>query len=639
MASLRRNPQMVKLWRSLNAHPKLVAAAAVLAACLYVAPHLDKGWIPHDEGQLGQAAERALAGELPHRDFDDMYTGGLTLLNALAFRWFGVDSLSLRWMLGLWFVPTIAAFHYLASRAAPPVIAAAATLLAAMVSLPVYSAPMPSWYNLFLAILGTAALIRHVETDRARWIFAAGLCGGLSLLFKITGLFFIAASLLALVYREQVAAKPQAADCATPKLAWYSWLTAGALALFGALGLAFLRSSAPEMNLLHFTLPLAALAAYLIYEEFRVDRGLSWPRFARLAANVLLLGVGVALPVLGLVGYYARADALPALYEGVFVLPRMRTENGAFPLPGIGALLASVAFASVLAMGLRPATEGRRKFESRVLIACAAVLALSGTQVGFFLGFQALRNLTPVLLVLGLAMLLQADRLQLDVCTRQRIFIAGATAALCSLVQYPHAYGIYFFYAAPLVALAALYIAAYQPWPLRRALAGLLVFALVFAALRLNGPDPHANVAWLGRVRAMEPMGLIRCSLEVPAEEAEAHRELVATIQAHSTTGASILATPDCPEVYFLANRTNPAGVFYEFFRPDWLACPEDLCALVREHDVDVVVVSGYPCFSPRPNAELVAAVEQRFPHMQPVMMTVSANGRQIERFRVYWRD
>jgi hypothetical protein len=308
-------------------------------------------------------------------------------------------------------------------------------------------------------------------------------------------------------------------------------------------------------------------------------------------------------------------------------------------LPGMAALLASVAMASVLAIGLRPAIRARRRFEIGFLIACGAVLALSGTQLGFFLGFQSLRNLTPVLIVLALVMLVQANRLQFDERKQQFLFIAAASAALCSLVQYPHAYGIYFFYAAPLVALAALYVAAYQPWPSRRALAGMLVFAIAFAALRLNGPDPHANVAWLGRVRAMEPMGLARCSLQAPAEEAAAYRELVATIHAHTSTGASILATPDCPEVYFLANRPNPAGVFYEFFRPEWLTCPDDLCTLVREHDVNVVVVSGYPCFSPRPDADLLAAIEDRYPHSRPVMMTVGAGGRQIERFRVYWRD
>ncbi|MEM7349697.1 MAG: hypothetical protein AAF657_02750, partial [Acidobacteriota bacterium] len=37
----------------------------------YLATLADEGWIPHDEGMLGQCAERLLQGELPHRDFDE----------------------------------------------------------------------------------------------------------------------------------------------------------------------------------------------------------------------------------------------------------------------------------------------------------------------------------------------------------------------------------------------------------------------------------------------------------------------------------------------------------------------------------------------------------------------------------------
>jgi len=51
---------------------------------------VNRGWVPHDEGLLGQSAERLLAGQLPHRDFDEVYTGGLSYLHALAFEVGGV---------------------------------------------------------------------------------------------------------------------------------------------------------------------------------------------------------------------------------------------------------------------------------------------------------------------------------------------------------------------------------------------------------------------------------------------------------------------------------------------------------------------------------------------------------------------
>src|SRR6266481_2509545 len=81
----------------------------------YMATHLKRGWVPHDEGTLGQSAERVLNGELPHRDFDD-YTGGLTFVHALAFRALGINSGSMRIVLFVFFVPWVPAVFYVASR-------------------------------------------------------------------------------------------------------------------------------------------------------------------------------------------------------------------------------------------------------------------------------------------------------------------------------------------------------------------------------------------------------------------------------------------------------------------------------------------------------------------------------------------
>ena len=70
----------------------------------YVGIQIDSGWVPDDEGTLAQSAERVLAGELPHRDFDEVYTGGLSYLNVLAFQVLGVNLLSLRLVLLVFFL-------------------------------------------------------------------------------------------------------------------------------------------------------------------------------------------------------------------------------------------------------------------------------------------------------------------------------------------------------------------------------------------------------------------------------------------------------------------------------------------------------------------------------------------------------
>jgi len=51
----------------------------IAVSTLLLTAHLRRGWIPHDEGGLGESAEWVLEGGLPHRDFDELYTGYRTL--------------------------------------------------------------------------------------------------------------------------------------------------------------------------------------------------------------------------------------------------------------------------------------------------------------------------------------------------------------------------------------------------------------------------------------------------------------------------------------------------------------------------------------------------------------------------------
>jgi hypothetical protein len=62
----------------------LVAVAVVvsLVSAVYVWRGLDRGWWPEDKGTLAEPAARILEGQLPHRDFVDAYTGGLSYLHA-----------------------------------------------------------------------------------------------------------------------------------------------------------------------------------------------------------------------------------------------------------------------------------------------------------------------------------------------------------------------------------------------------------------------------------------------------------------------------------------------------------------------------------------------------------------------------
>jgi hypothetical protein len=82
-----------------------------------------------------------------------------------------------------------------------------------------------------------------------------------------------------------------------------------------------------------------------------------------------------------------------------------------------------------------------------------------------------------------------------------------------------------------------------------------------------------------------------RCGLQVERSLGEAYERLITEIHARTYDGEAILAGPDCPEVYFLAERQNPTRLFYDFFRPELLSTAEDLNALADAAGIRLVVV------------------------------------------------
>src|SRR6202166_4627353 len=92
----------------------LIPLLVWLACAAYMGMNLKRGWVPWDEGILGQSAERVLNGEIPHKDFNDAYTGGLSYLDAFIFRLFGINLLYLRNFLFACFILWVPAVYSLA---------------------------------------------------------------------------------------------------------------------------------------------------------------------------------------------------------------------------------------------------------------------------------------------------------------------------------------------------------------------------------------------------------------------------------------------------------------------------------------------------------------------------------------------
>ena len=106
------------------------------------------------------------------------------------------ESRFLRIPLGLGFAAWLPAVWLIARRFALPAVAVLATVMAATLSVLTYPAAMPTWFALFIVTWGLWALLAYVGGRGSRWLLAVGTCVGVAVLFKVVGLYFLAAALL-----------------------------------------------------------------------------------------------------------------------------------------------------------------------------------------------------------------------------------------------------------------------------------------------------------------------------------------------------------------------------------------------------------------------------------------------------------
>ncbi|HSY82666.1 MAG TPA: hypothetical protein VK807_12930 [Gemmatimonadaceae bacterium] len=582
---------------------------AWVACGVYLASRLAYGWNPHDEGLLAQTALRVLGGELPHRDFDDAYTGGLAIYHAGVFRLLGTSLISLRVALLAAYLAWLPVVYWIAlqlsvwrsaepsagqptSRAARSAAstrggAAAATFVMAIVaawSVPNRVAAMPSWYNLFLATAGAAALMKFIETRRVAWLVTAGVAGGLSVLVKLTGLAYIAAALLVLVWDERGKATTSRA---------YSWfVTVSLVGFVAALSRAVARipGASPQW---HFVVPAAALSALLLWREWR---GPPTGSIGRLAGRTAIFGGGIAAPIVVFLVPYVMSASVPALVHGALIAPGQRLAF-AMALPqSLRTLWTVIPWVVALVPWRRP-SRATVVVVGLVLAALLAVATHGGA--AYAAVWTSIRHVAPVLVIAGVIAVARGAR------SSGEFWVVLCMTALTGLVQFPYAGSDYFSYFAAFPILCAFgLVSGTVP-----ALVG--AFFLGFALLCTNPVKFRIN----GERIPDDQMPSVKLDgLVVGATEARQYQSIIALVRAHSPEGGYVYAAPDLPEISVLTDRKNPTRVIYDFLDDPNGHDARVLSALAEKH-VDVIVVGGYPGGFSRPiDQVLMTALEDQYP-------------------------
>jgi hypothetical protein len=588
---------------------------------------LKRGWIPHDEGALGQSAERVLQGEIPHRDFDEIYTGGLDYLNAAAFRLLGTNLVSMRYMVYLFFLAWVPAVFYVAARFVSPPLAGAVALLAVAWSLPNYAAAMPSWYNLFFATFGLAAILRYIEDENRAWLFAAGLCGGISFLFKLSGMYFVAGAILFLFFREQLAntAKPTSRT----ENFWFRAFLIASVFSYEALVLAIVVKSLSATALLYFFVPVFTIGAAILWQEFR-GAGNRGQRFAFLFRELAAFGVGVALPIAIFLVPYFLAGGLRAFVRGVFVLPARRfiyeslkptlLRSGA----GIAANLALVGGAF-----LTPA-KARRIVGGILLLGVPLGLILARVKpAAYKIAWSAIWTLLPVVVVSGVWLLARWLRMnKIENPKPQQLFLILAVTAACNVIQLPFSAAVYFCFVAPLVILATTAVVSQVRQPPRLVLFAVYCFCLFYVVFEVTPGFVYVMGQEYSRDTQTAGLTLPRArGLRISATGAKQYEEL-ATLLGQHVRGQYIYATPDCPEIYFLygfRNQTRSISDFFVFDDP--IGRTERILLLIQARNINLVVLNRDPGFSLPLPSDLRAALEREF-----------AGHTDVGKFEVRWK-
>jgi hypothetical protein len=591
-----------------SARQRALGVLMILGALVYLTHFVPRGWIPHDEGMLGESAELVLRGGIPHIDYEEPYTGGLSWMYAGLFTLTGTDLLHVRWL--LFFVAcgsTLLIFSIL-RRFMGGVAAGVATLVAFAWSFPNYFAGLPSWWLLACALMCVWAVIRHMETGLRRFLIAAGLAAGVAIAIKQTGVYLLVALVISLLYSGGPMAFPRFSALLAVR-----WMAAlGSLGL----GLAILGSRTLGAEGVYLLVPALACSVVLFAQaDDGHDRARVHDAIVATMSAIVPFGL-ILLP-------YLSAHKLWNFVNGAVLLPRARLVFASAPMQPVNTILMGVPL--IVLLFSHGNKKSRRESTVFAILYWSSCILLPVLALWNFVPYQIIwqsARATAALLPPGVCWLLTTHRVPAPI-QKRILFLLVAVLAWMSFNQFPYAGGIYFCYVAPIAVIGACALAPVIPSFGQRMLP-YAVLLVLFAVLGSHREYVQTLGAAHRPLTFETPLDLPRAHLMVSQSDAEVYRRLLSLIATHQH-GGTLMAGPDCPEVYFLAGATSPSGRLFDFFSEHGTAETEPEANGWEKSAI--VVLNHRPEFSPIPSDESTKRLRRDFP-----------NGEEIGKFEIRWR-
>lgn len=592
---------------------RLIAGLLLLLGAAYLVPFVDRGWVPLDEGMIGQTAERILTGALPHVDYEEPYPGALSYVYAAVFRISGIDLVHLRWTVFAGALAAMTFVYLILLRHLPPVSAAVGTLVALVWSFPNYFSSLPSWWLLVCALACVWGFIRHLETDRLVFVGIAGLAAGLAFAIKQTGIYLLPPLMMSLM--ASPTAGTASATRRTVDRSIRGAIGAGAFVIV----VWIMRSGIGSGEVVYLLGPVAAVCLmFILLDRWTGEPGgMNW-------RTPLVAAAAAAVPVLVLLLPHITAGTVSDWVNGVFVLPQKRLQFTTLPMRPAVQIVAAVAAILWLFWSPRSLKPGELRIVKGIRWAVALALPFLAlySQFVYTLIWEAVRGTAALMPVIAL-WLAATGRVQPGRHSRI-LFASSAMVAFTSLGQFPFAAPVYFLYVAPLALIAGVVAFRTMTGPPRLSDGPAVALVLLFALVCMNR-EYVWNVGWFHEAHDLStPLDLPRASLHVADFEADVYRRVM-TLVSEQLGARGLMAGPDTPEIYFLAGQFSPSGRLFEFFSEQDGADEEQEFA--RWTSADVIVLFHGKRFSAPVPETLVSRLRQEFPR-----------GESVPPFEVRWR-
>lgn len=489
---------------NVHQHTLAVLLALVCVSAIMLNFH-DQFWYAPDEGVYAYVAQRANAGDIIHRDVIDLHSGYGNALNALAFRVFGEDLLSLRHpLIAITFVQCIIAYVLLMHRGA--LVAFVGAITVAAFSFVQFPNPSANWHALAM-FFGMCLLLDKSASGSDRRLLIAGAILGLCFFTRQLNGVLLTLGLICVLLAEARTDK---------KLPRSPALIVGGISFAGLL---FYVTSKQHL----FGMMWGGIWPLGLLLIASLQARMSWVFAARTAALVI---AGFVLAGLPLAIFNVSNGAFSYWINDVFQTPLL--QNGQ-------EFIVHRSYATLLQMAWQNLTSG-----AGIVPAVSAVawtfLILSVPAIGAIANYRLYKS-KPVHPIAILAVFWALGGLHHQI----PIYLMFVMPAVL--------FGLLFLHSGR---IALVFLVAVSGW------------ALVFQAAQPLDRGLSGIVAGQRGVSYVAT-GLPRVSLRIPQDDAMMFREVVEVIEKNANPEEPLMTIPMDPELNFITDRKSPVRYYGTF--------------------------------------------------------------------------